>query len=83
MGEVGLWLLVTVAVLAALVFFRRPLQLLLRLLARSVLGLGGLWLFNLVGGLIGVQVGLNLITALTIGLLGLPGLGLLLLLQCV
>lgn len=83
MEEIGLWLLLTVAALAALVFFRRPLGLLLRLLVRSVLGLGGIWLFNLAGGLIGVQVGMNLFTALTLGLLGLPGLGLLLLLQCV
>lgn len=83
MDEVGLWLLLTVAVLAALVFLRRPLGLLLRLLVRSALGLGGIWLFNLVGGLIGVQVGMNLFTALAIGLLGLPGLGLLLLLQCI
>lgn len=83
MEEVGLWLLLTVAALAALVFLRRPLGLLLRLLARSALGLGGIWLFNLAGGLIGVQVGMNLFTALAVGLLGLPGLGLLLLLQCV
>lgn len=83
MEEVGLWLLLTVAVLAALVFLRRPLGLLLKLLVRSVLGLGGIWLFNLAGGLIGVQVGMNLFTGLTLGLLGLPGLGLLLLLQCV
>lgn len=83
MEEIGLWLLLTVAVLAALVFLRRPLGLLLKLLVRSALGLGGIWLFNLAGGLIGVQVGMNLFTGLTLGLLGLPGLGLLLLLQCV
>lgn len=82
MDEVGMWLLLTVAVLAALVVLRRPLGVLLRLLLRSLLGLGGIWLFNLAGGLIGVQVGLNLFTALTVGLLGLPGFGLLLLLQC-
>lgn len=83
MGETGLWLLLTVAALAVLVVLRRPLGALLRLLLRALLGLGGIWLFNLAGGLIGVQVGLNLFTALTVGLLGLPGFGLLLLLQCV
>lgn len=83
MDEVGLWLLLTVAVLTALVVLRRPLGALLRLLLHSLLGLAGIWLFNLAGGLIGVQVGLNLFTALTVGLLGLPGFGLLLLLQCV
>lgn len=83
MGETGLWLLLTAATLAVLVVLRRPLGALLRLLLRALLGLGGIWLFNLAGGLIGVQVGLNLFTALTVGLLGLPGFGLLLLLQCV
>lgn len=81
--EVGLWLLLTVAALAALVVLRRPLGALVRLLVRCAAGLGGIWLFNLAGGLIGVQVGMNLFTALAVGLLGLPGLGLLLLLQCV
>lgn len=83
MSEVGMWLLLTVAVLAALVVLRRPLGALLRLLARSAAGLGAVWLFNLVGGFIGVQVGMNVFSALAVGLLGLPGLGLLLLLQCV
>lgn len=83
MDEVGLWLLLTTAVLAGLVLLRRPLGALLRLLIRAGLGLGGIWLFNLAGGLIGVQVGMNLFTALAVGLLGLPGLGLLLLLQCI
>lgn len=83
MDEVGLWLLLTVAALAALVVLRRPLGALVKLLVRCAAGLGGIWLFNLAGGLIGVQVGMNLFTALAVGLLGLPGLGLLLLLQCV
>lgn len=83
MDEVGLWLLLTVAALAALVILRRPLGALVKLLVRCAAGLGGIWLFNLAGGLIGVQVGMNLFTALAVGLLGLPGLGLLLLLQCI
>lgn len=82
MDEVGLWLLLTAAALAALVILRRPLGALVRLLIRSAVGLGAVWLFNLAGGLIGVQVGINLFTALAVGLLGLPGFGLLLLLQC-
>lgn len=83
MDEVGLWLLLTMAVLAALVVLRRPLGALAKLLARWAVGLGAVWLFNLAGGLIGVQVGLNLFTGLAVGLLGLPGFGLLLLIQCV
>lgn len=83
MGPVVLWTVAAVALTAALVLLRRPLGAVARLAARSLAGLGGIWLFNLVGGFIGVQVGLNLFTGLTVGLLGLPGFGLLLLLQCV
>ncbi len=83
MDEASLWLLGTLAALMALALLRRPLGALLRLLIRWVAGLGAVWLFNLVGGLIGVQVGMNPFTALAVGLLGLPGIGLLLLLQCV
>ena len=77
------WLLCLVATAAALILLRRPLGALGHLAARSVVGVGALWLFNQVGTLIGVQVGLNLLTGLAVGLLGLPGFGLLLLLQCI
>lgn len=76
------WVLCLTAALAALILLRRPLGALGRLAARSVVGLGGIWLFNQVGMLIGVQVGINVLTGLAVGLLGLPGFGMLLLLQC-
>lgn len=77
------WAVCAAAAAAAVFLLRRPLGALGRLGARSVVGLGGIWLFNHVGALIGVEVGVNLLTGLTVGLLGLPGFGLLLLLQCV
>ncbi len=72
----------TVAVVA-LLLLRKPLRALVQLAARSAVGLGGIWLFNHLGALIGVQIGVNLFTGLIVGLLGLPGFGLLLLLQCI
>lgn len=83
MDEVGMWLLITAAVLAVMVILRRPLGALAKFLARWLAGLAGVWLFDLAGGLIGVHLGVNLFTGLTVGLLGLPGFGLLLLLQCI
>lgn len=77
------WVILALSVLSVLLLLRRPLGVLGRLGARSAVGLGGIWLFNHVGALIGVQVGVNLVSGLTVGLLGLPGFGLLLLLQCV
>jgi len=60
-----------------------PLKLILRFLLNAVLGGIALWLLNLVGGLIGITVAINPITALTVGFLGIPGLILILLLQYV
>ena len=76
------WVAAGSAVFLGLLIFRRPLGAVMKLAARSALGLAGLWLFDLVGGLVGVQVGVNLLSGLTVGVLGLPGFGLLLLLPC-
>ena len=46
-----------------------------------LLGFAALWLVNATAGLTGLTLGLNLWNALVIGVLGLPGLGLLLLVQ--
>lgn len=58
-----------------------PLKLLFRFLLNGIIGGIALWILNLVGGLIGVVVAINPITALTVGFLGIPGLILILLLQ--
>ena len=67
--------------LAALIVLRKPLAFLWRLRFRSGVGLCCLWLFNQAGALIGIQVGVNLVSALVVGVLGVPGFGLLLLTQ--
>ena len=72
------WLLIAVPALAALVLLRKPLRGLLRLGGRTLAGLAGLFAFSQVGGLIGVTLGVNLVNALVVALLGLPGFGLLL-----
>ena len=58
-----------------------PLKLILRFFINAILGGIALWLLNLAGGLIGVTVAINPVTALTVGFLGIPGLLLILLLQ--
>lgn len=75
--------LVVLGVLAALVLLRRPLGSLGRLGLRSGLWLGFLWLFRSIGPLVGVTLGVNLFNALTLGVLGLPGLALLMMAQWV
>lgn len=67
----GLILALTLAAL------RRPLRTLLRLGLRTGAGLGVLWLLHPLGSYVGLQLGVNLLNALVLGVLGVPGLGLL------
>ena len=61
----------------------RPLRLVLRLLLNTLLGFLALGAVNLTAGITGFTLGLNLLNALVIAILGLPGLVLLLLVQWV
>lgn len=80
MTGVGWWAAAGLAVLA-LALFRRPLSVLARLCARSGVGLVFLWLFQGVGNLLGIQLGVNLLNSLVLGVLGAPGFALLLMTQ--
>lgn len=60
-----------------------PFKWLGRLLINGVLGGVGLFLFNLVGRLVGFTIAINPLTALTAGVLGVPGVILLVVLRLV
>lgn len=85
MGEMSniypLWLVAIVVLIFILLMFRRPLGALMRLLVRTALGVGALALFVPVGKLLGIQLGVNLVNALVLGALGVPGFGLLMMLN--
>ena len=78
-GEFSPWGALALLLLAALALFHRPLGCLLRLAVRSSVGLAALALLNQIG----LGLGVNLVNALILGVLGVPGLGLLLMLQWV
>lgn len=73
-------LFLTVAIIR---LFKTPLKLALRAIGNTALGFGALWAVNLTTAYTGLSLGLNLFNALIIALLGLPGLGLLLLVKWV
>lgn len=73
--------LIVLGVLVLLVLLRRPIGKLGRLTARSGLWLGFLWLFKSVAPLLGVSLGVNLFNAVVLGVLGVPGLALLMMVQ--
>ena len=73
------WVAGTLVCLLSLILLQRPLRGLVRLTARTAVSLGALWAFAPVGSLIGAGLGVNLFNALVLGVLGIPGFGLLLL----
>ena len=77
------WGMAGMVLCAALLLLHRPLRHLLRLALRSSVALAVLALFSQVGHLFGIHLGVNLVNALVLGVLGLPGFGLLLMLQWV
>ena len=83
MTEVWIWAAGGGLLLMAFFLLRKPLGALWRLAWRSGLGLCALWLLDQAGGLLGIHLGVNLINGLALGVLGVPGAGLLLMLRWV
>lgn len=81
--KVALGLVILFLVVAIVKLFSAPLKIALRVALNSALGFGAVWLLNLTTAVTGLSLGLNLFNAVTIGILGIPGLGLLLLMQWV
>ena len=76
-------LIIVVAVLVVLFFvlLKSSLKLIFKLLINAVIGFVILFVFNLLGQFFGVTIAVNWVTAIIAGLLGLPGIALLLVLQ--
>ena len=70
-------------ILGVIRLFATPIKFALKVLLNTVLGFFALFLLGLTAPLTGFALGLNFFNALVIGVLGVPGLVLLLLLQAV
>lgn len=77
------WCVAGVFGLAALLLLWQPLKALGRLAARTGLGVAALAAFSPLGGLLGIPLGVNLLNGMVLGVLGVPGFGLLLMLNWV
>lgn len=77
------WCLAGLLLCAALFLLRRTATRLVGFLFRSGIGLAALAVFSQLGRLVGITLGVNLINALVLGALGVPGFGLLLMMQWV
>ncbi|MBP3674345.1 MAG: pro-sigmaK processing inhibitor BofA family protein [Oscillospiraceae bacterium] len=60
-----------------------PIRLIWKLLINSACGFACLWLLNWISGFTGVYFPINIVTAAIAGFLGLPGIGLLALVQAI
>jgi len=74
-------LLILLVLIVMLRLFHKPLRWLLSLARNTAFGFLTLFAFGKVGSLIGVTLGINLVNALVLALLGAPGFGLLLMLR--
>ena len=81
--KIALGLTLLFLVVVCLRLFAAPLKLAMKVAFNSALGFGAVWLLNLTAAVTGIRLGLNVFNALFIGVLGVPGFGLLLLLQWV
>ncbi len=81
--KIALGLTLLFLVVVCLRLFAAPLKLTLKVAFNSALGFGAVWLLNLTTSVTGLSLGLNWFNAIVIGILGLPGFGLLLLVQWV
>ena len=54
-------------------FFLIPLKWILKLLGNSILGGIIIYIVNLIGNMYGFHIGLNIVTTLVVGILGIPG----------
>ena len=81
--KIALGLTLLFLVVVCLRLFAAPLRLALKVAFNSALGFGAVWLLNLTTTVTGLSLGLNWFNALLIGILGLPGFGLLLLVKWV
>ena len=81
--KLALGLVIAFGTMACLRLLSKPFKMVLRLVGNSALGFGALWILRQSAAITGLSLGLNLFNTLVIGVLGLPGLGLLVLLQWV
>ena len=85
--DLSLTLLITLVVMVLLFLTMKllssPLRIAFRAALNTLLGLGALLLVEATGGITGLSLGVNLVNAVVVGLLGVPGLGLLFLAQWV
>ena len=63
--------------------FFLPVKSMIKLIFNSILGAILLYIINIIGGNFGFHIGINIFTSICVGILGIPGAGLLVVLQII
>ncbi len=74
-------IVIVALVLIAILIFTKPIRFILKLLLNTLIGFVALILINKFGASLGISLGVNWINAAVVGVLGIPGLALLLVLK--
>ena len=74
MEKIILGILIVLAVMLIFKLFSLPIRLVFRILINTAAGFALLLIFNYIGMYLGLSIGINIINALLIGILGIPGL---------
>jgi len=84
MMDISIIISFTTCIILILIFGKSvlfPMKKILKLILNSFLGAILIWLINVIGTSFGFHIGLNYITAIIVGILGIPGAVLLVLLK--
>lgn len=76
-------IIIIIAILVLVVFtiLRKPIKIIFKLILNTVIGFLALFVINYLGAFIGVTIAVNWINAVIVGVLGVPGVALILLLK--
>ncbi len=76
-------IIIILAVLALVVFIilKKPIKIVFKLILNTIIGFLALFAINYLGSFIGISIAVNWINAVIVGVLGIPGVALILLLK--
>ena len=80
-GNIIIWMIAVCAVGVALMMFSKPIKAIVRIFIQAILGSALMYIANIVLAPFAIFVGVNALTAFIVGVLGLPGLFTLYILQ--
>ena len=75
------FIILNILLITGIVLILFPLKKILKLVFNTLIGAAIIYIINLIGASFGFHIGLNIITALVVGILGIPGAILLIILE--